>query len=516
MFNYPWDVTVDNNGNIFVADGYNYNIRKITPATWMVSTYVGTAGVQGANDGIGGAASFDGATGISYNYSDNCFYVADAINHLIRKISQVSGVTINLTTTATNNTVCFGDSITLQALATGLTNYVFKEGATTLGSSANGIITIAPLSQGAHNITCSATDINGATAFSNSLTITVNAQFIPTVSPSSNISFCNGDSLLLTAQTGTAYLWSTGNVSQSIYVNDSTAISVTVTNAGGCNGTSNNITPIVLQGPVANITAGGLLTICSSDSVQLNASNGSSWLWSNGASTQNIYANAQGNYSVTITGSNGCKTISSLATISYFAGSQSSITPAGPISILQGNSITLNASTGTSYLWSDGSTAQTIVVNNSGNYLVTVTNSNGCVSQSNTVQVIVISSQSMITSLGPTSFCDGYSVTLSSYSPLGNQWYFNGQVLNGETNQQLTATDSGYYSLAVFQNGNWLYSDSLLVQVYSSPQLPVVTDTSICSGIATGLNAQSLDGASLQWFDQDTSGNLLGTGNTFM
>ncbi len=515
MFNYPWDVTVDNNGNVFVADGFNYNIRKINVATWMVSTYVGTAGVQGANDGTGAAASFDGATGISYNYFDNSFYVADAYNYLIRKISQVSSVAITLTTAAVNNTVCFGDSIYLQAAPLGLSNYVFKEGATTIGSSANGIITIAPLSQGNHNITCTATDNNGATAFSNTLTITVSPQFIPTVSHSGSIIFCNGDSLMLTAQNGTAYLWSNGNTTQNIYINNNTAFSVTVTDADGCKGVSNSITPTIMQGPVATITANGTLTICANDSVQLNASNGSSWLWTNGATTQNIYANAQGNYAVTITGVNGCKTTSSPVTLSHFPGSQASVTPLGPVTIVQGNTITLNATSGSTYQWSNGLTSQTIVVNLSGNYIVTVTNSNGCVSQSNAVQVNVIAAQQMINALGATSFCDGYSVLLNSYFSQGNQWYFNGQVLSGETNQQLSATDSGYYSVAVFQNGSWLYSDSILVQVFTSPQMPVVTDTSICSGNFVLLKAQSLDGANMQWYDQDTSGNLLGSGNAF-
>ena len=320
---------------------------------------------------------------------------------------------------------------------------------------------------------------------------------------------------MLTAQNGTAYLWSNGKTTQGIYVNNSATVSVTVTNTNGCKGVSNTITPTVMQGPTASITAGGSLTICANDSVQLSAGNGSSWLWNNGGTTQNIYANTPGNYTVTITGANGCKTISSPVTINYFPGSQASVTPAGPVIIVQGNTITLNATLGSTYQWSNGLTSQTIVVNLSGNYIVTVTNSNGCVSQSNAVQVNVIAAQQMINALGATSFCDGYSVLLNSYFSQGNQWYFNGQVLSGETYQQHTASDSGYYSVAVFQNGSWLYSDSVLVQVFTSPQMPVVTDTSICSGNFVLLKAQSLDGANMQWYDQDTSGILLGSGNVF-
>jgi sugar lactone lactonase YvrE len=54
-FNYPWDVAIDVNDNIFVADGYNNTIRKIDPAG-NVTTYVGTAGTSGATDGTGAAS----------------------------------------------------------------------------------------------------------------------------------------------------------------------------------------------------------------------------------------------------------------------------------------------------------------------------------------------------------------------------------------------------------------------------------------------------------------------------
>ena len=56
-FHFPTDLDVDGSGNLYVADHYNYVIRKITPAG-EVTTLAGTAGVIGSADGTGPAASF--------------------------------------------------------------------------------------------------------------------------------------------------------------------------------------------------------------------------------------------------------------------------------------------------------------------------------------------------------------------------------------------------------------------------------------------------------------------------
>ena len=55
-----------------------------------------------------------------------------------------------------------------------------------------------------------------------------------------------------------------------------------------------------------SISPGGPTTFCPAGSVILTAAAGSSYLWSTGANTQAITANATGNYSVTVTNANGC------------------------------------------------------------------------------------------------------------------------------------------------------------------------------------------------------------------
>ena len=96
-FNAPSGVAVDGSGNVYVTDKGNSTIRKITPAG-VVSTLAGTAGVTGSADGTGAAASFNFPDGIAIDGAGN-LYVADTVNHTIRKITS-SGVVSTLAGTA--------------------------------------------------------------------------------------------------------------------------------------------------------------------------------------------------------------------------------------------------------------------------------------------------------------------------------------------------------------------------------------------------------------------------------
>src|SRR6266536_5877346 len=84
-FNEPQGVAVDAAGNVFVTDAHNYTIRKIT-ADGAVSTLAGLAGAYGSVDGVGGSARFNLPRGIALDGSGNV-YVADGANNTIRKIT---------------------------------------------------------------------------------------------------------------------------------------------------------------------------------------------------------------------------------------------------------------------------------------------------------------------------------------------------------------------------------------------------------------------------------------------
>lgn len=83
-FNNPRGIAIDTQGNLFVVDGNNNVVRKITP-TGTVSTLAGTPGVAGYLDGPAASAQFSDPYNICIDPAGNLF-VSDFQNHRIRKI----------------------------------------------------------------------------------------------------------------------------------------------------------------------------------------------------------------------------------------------------------------------------------------------------------------------------------------------------------------------------------------------------------------------------------------------
>ena len=90
-FYYPVGVAVDSTGNIYIGDCLNHTIRKVTPAG-VVTTLAGLAGNPGSADGTGRAARFNEPLGVALDVAGN-LYVADGDNNTIRKITPGGAVT---------------------------------------------------------------------------------------------------------------------------------------------------------------------------------------------------------------------------------------------------------------------------------------------------------------------------------------------------------------------------------------------------------------------------------------
>jgi sugar lactone lactonase YvrE len=95
-FDHPVGIAVGRHGDVFVADGYNNTIRRITPAG-VVSTVAGIPGATGSTDGAAAAATFSYPLGVTQG-PDDALYVADAYNNTVRKIAH--GVVSTLAGTA--------------------------------------------------------------------------------------------------------------------------------------------------------------------------------------------------------------------------------------------------------------------------------------------------------------------------------------------------------------------------------------------------------------------------------
>ena len=87
---FPNNVAIDKHGNLFVSDGGNNCIRKIT-AQGSISTFAGSA-AYGSEDGIGSSAGFIRPCGITIDLNGNLF-VVDQGNNAIRKITKEGEVT---------------------------------------------------------------------------------------------------------------------------------------------------------------------------------------------------------------------------------------------------------------------------------------------------------------------------------------------------------------------------------------------------------------------------------------
>jgi len=114
-FYYPSAVTVDGTGDLYVADTENSTLREITP-TGLVSTIAGKAGVGGSADGTGSAASFIYPTGITVDNTGN-IYIADTHNDTIRLGYFPAAPTI--TTQPQSQTVTVGANVQFSVTASG-------------------------------------------------------------------------------------------------------------------------------------------------------------------------------------------------------------------------------------------------------------------------------------------------------------------------------------------------------------------------------------------------------------
>lgn len=117
LFFYPGGIAVDSAGNIYIADGLNHRIRRITP-DGAVSTLAGR--FRGFRDALGEPllAMFNWPTGIAVD-SDGNLYVADMGNNSVRKITTARSVNV---LTLTRNTQGFSDGQVAVAQFNNLTN----------------------------------------------------------------------------------------------------------------------------------------------------------------------------------------------------------------------------------------------------------------------------------------------------------------------------------------------------------------------------------------------------------
>ncbi len=236
-------------------------------------------------------------------------------------------------------------------------------------------------------------------------------------------------------------------------------------------------------------------------------------------SISNATTDASGTYSVNVT--NSCGSANSTVTGTVNALPTATITPSGSSTFCSGNSVTLTASAGYSYLWSTNETTQAITVSTSGSYSVTVTNASNCSATSSNTSVTVNSTVTpsvSIASNNGASICSGSSVTFTATPTNGGsspvyQWKLNG-VNTGSNSATLTTSSLNsndviscdMTSNATCTSTSTVSSNSITMTVTQSvtPTISISSDngSTICAATPTTFTASQTNGGnspSYQW-----------------
>ncbi len=461
----------------------------------------------------GGSVSLSAPAGYTYQWSANAgsattqTVTATASGTYSVTVSAGVGCTATNSITVTANpipsatitpgsttTFCQGGSVNLSAPA-GFT-YLWS-------SNANNATTqqITATTGGTYSVTVTN---NGCTATSSQV-VNVNPTPSATITPSGATTFCIGGSVNLSAPAGLTYTWSAnaGNsTNQQVTATVAGTYSVTVSN-GTCSAT-NSVSVSVVSSPTATITPGGPTTFCAGGSLSLTGPAGYVYTWSantGNATSQTVQVTQSGTYSLTVSAGASCTATSSIpVTVNNLP--NVTISASGPTTFCTGGSVTLTASSGTSYLWSNGSTQSSIVATQPGTYEVTVTSANTCSNTASQVVNVVSTPSATITPSGSTTICPGSSVTLSA--PAGYSYAWS----NSATTESITVTLAGNYSVTVSAGGTCTATSSIAVNQNAAPSA-VVTPPGpvvICNGTSTTLSAPA--GLTYAWSNGNTSQNI--------
>ncbi|MEY4288988.1 MAG: hypothetical protein RLZZ30_1076 [Bacteroidota bacterium] len=407
---------------------------------------------------------------------------------------------------------CSNPSITLTA--TGGGTYSWSNGTAVVGTNASLVVT----SPGTYTVTV--TSANGCIATA-SQTITQNIS-LPTAGitpPSSAVLTCTTTSINLTATGGGTYSWSNGTAvvgtNATLSVSSPGTYTVTLTGTNGCSATTSQVITQNITAPTASIAnpATTILT-CTTSSIDLLASGGGSYSWSNGSGVIGTSAllntSTPGTYVVTVTGANGC-TATATQTITQNITVPNAViaTPITTILTCTTTSIALTASGGGTYSWFDGSTVvgtnANLNVTTPNTYVLTVVGSNGCDATTTiTITEDITPPLPSISAASSNLTCTNTSIVLTATG--GGTYSWSG----GSTGANLTVTTPGNYTVTVTApNGCTASEVQNITQNISAPSASVnATNGGVLTCTVTSVTLTATGGGTYAWSNGNTTSSI--------
>ncbi|MBC7447880.1 MAG: hypothetical protein H7330_07455, partial [Hymenobacteraceae bacterium] len=352
---------------------------------------------------------------------------------------------------------------------------------------------------------------NGCTS-ADSVNVAVQARPTVTITASGPTTICQGGSVTLTASGAASYVWSTGASTPSITVTQSGNYAVTGFSTNNCSGTAGPINVNVVAAPTISIAASGPTSFCQGGSVVLTATvapGSATVLWSTGATGLSITVTQSGTYSATASRANGCSVPSNPLSVRVSALPTPTLAASGPTTFCAGGFVTLTATGGGTYQWSNGATTASITVTQSGMYSATVTNAQGCSAPTGSIRVTVQPAPTItIAASGSPALCQGSTLTLTATASPNSSIRWS----NGAMGPSITVGNAGTYSAtARFPNGAnscSTTSSPITVTVAPAPTVSVSASgaTTFCQGGSVTLTASGA--TTYQWSTGATTATI--------
>ncbi len=453
----------------------------------------GTTSVCDGNPAVLSIGAFDQVLW-STGQTESSISVVSAGNYsvTVTDISGCTGASSVAVTTSDNPVIDIsGDAIicpgTSSLLSVGnYDNYIWSTGETTQS------ITVS--NEGIYGVTV--TDNNGCSAFGELTVSIVNTDNL-VIGGSTTI--CIGSSTTLDAGVQFSnWLWSTGETTQTIIVDQEGSYSVTVTDPSGCELTAS--TSISIETSL-NISILGQTSICEGETTILDAGNFDSWVWTTPEgpfNTQTIEVSTPGIYSVVVDDGNGC---SGSGDLTLAVGNIDPPTLTGLTTICDGESTTLAVEENySSYQWSNGAQTQSTEISNAGSHSVTVTNAEGCSAVSS---IDVIANQAPIaTILGENTFCPGATVILDAGNFASYEW-----SVPGVSSQTLEIGSPGIISVTVTNDEGCQGIASIELFELEEEDINIIGSTTFCVGGFTTLEVDPNIGM-ITWSTGETTSSI--------
>lgn len=375
----------------------------------------------------------NGLTTDSINVNVSGIYWVQSSNGSCSVTDSIS-ITVNLfpvVELGNDTTICQGQTITLNGDPSAVNTWSNGSGQASISVSNTGLYSVISA-----NGLCSVTD---------SVTVTVIP--FPGINLGSDITICQGDSVVLNGDPLFSNLWSTGSTNASISVSVS-GIYWLQSGNGLCI-SADTIVIGINQYPVINL--GNDTTICQGQTLILSGDNSATNSWSTGVTANTISVSTAGIYSVVSANGQCIVTDSISLSVNQFP----VLNLGNDMTLCEGQPVILTSDNAASSVWSNGSTASSITVTQTGTYWVAA--SIGACTASDTVSISFLQFPSV--NLGnDTVLCQGETLILNADNSASNNWS------NGSTSNSIIVSASGNYWLQS-SNGQCSVSDSISVSI---------------------------------------------------